>query len=85
MQFAQSSRLSNLSYEIPGPIAEHAARLEAEGHDVVKLATGDPFPFGFEAPAELIREIVDTLPSSAGYTTSKGLLSQQSNWRGLPA
>jgi alanine-synthesizing transaminase len=75
MQFEQSSRLANLSYEIPGPIAEHAARLEAEGHDVVKLNTGDPLPFGFEAPAELVHEIVDTLPASSGYATSKGLLS----------
>jgi alanine-synthesizing transaminase len=75
MQFAQSSRLANLSYGIPGPIAEHLARLEAEGHDVVKLNTGNPLPFGFEAPAELVHEIVDTLPASAGYATSKGLLS----------
>jgi len=75
MQFAQSSRLSNVSCGIPGPIAEQAARLQAEGHDVVKLDTGDPFRFGFEPPAGLIHEIVDTLPASAGYVTAKGLPS----------
>lgn len=75
MRFARSSRLSKLSYAVSGPLAEHAARLEAEGHDVVRLDMGDPHPFGFEAPAELVHEIVDSLPASAGYVTPKGLLS----------
>ena len=73
MKFAQSSRLSNLSYDMAGPIAEHAARLEAAGHPVVRLDTGDPHPFGFEAPAELVREIADNLAASAGYVAPKGL------------
>jgi alanine-synthesizing transaminase len=75
MQFAQSSRLTNLSFEVPGLIAECAARLKAEGHEVARLDAGDPFLFGFEPPAELLDEIVDTLPASAGYTDAKGLLS----------
>lgn len=75
MQFAQSSRLMDLSFEVPGLIAERAARLGAEGHEVVRLDAGDPFQFGFEPPVELLHEIVDTLPASAGYTDAKGLLS----------
>ncbi|WP_372511591.1 pyridoxal phosphate-dependent aminotransferase [Nocardia amikacinitolerans] len=75
MQVKQSSKLSGVSYEIRGPVAEHAARLEAEGHHVVKLNTGNPLPFGFEAPAELLQDIVRTLPASSGYSASKGLLS----------
>jgi alanine-synthesizing transaminase len=75
MQLKQSSKLANVSYEIRGPIAEHAARLEAEGHHVVKLNTGNPLAFGFEAPAEMLQDIVRTLPVSSGYVTSKGLLS----------
>lgn len=75
MQVKQSSKLSGVSYEIRGPVAEHAARLEAEGHHVVKLNTGNPLPFGFEAPPELLQDIVRTLPSSSGYSSSKGLLS----------
>jgi alanine-synthesizing transaminase len=75
MKFAQSSRLSNLPHEIPGSIAEEAARLEAAGHHVIRLDAGDPHPFGFEAPAELIHEITNTLPASAGYTSPKGLPS----------
>ncbi|MEV4207055.1 pyridoxal phosphate-dependent aminotransferase [Nocardia salmonicida] len=74
MQFKQSSKLANVSYEIRGPIAEHAARLEVEGHRVIKLNTGNPMQFGFDAPSELLRDIIANLPASAGYATSKGLL-----------
>lgn len=75
MQVKQSSKLSGVSYEIRGPVAEHAARLEAEGHHVVKLNTGNPLLFGFEAPSEILQDIVGTLSSSSGYSSSKGLLS----------
>ncbi|WP_280362170.1 pyridoxal phosphate-dependent aminotransferase [Nocardia wallacei] len=75
MQVKQSSKLSGVSYEIRGPVAEQAARLEAEGHHVVKLNTGNPLLFGFEAPAEILQDIVRNLPASSGYCTSKGLLS----------
>ncbi|WP_040834707.1 pyridoxal phosphate-dependent aminotransferase [Nocardia brevicatena] len=75
MQVKQSSKLAGISYEIRGPVAEQAARLEAEGHHVVKLNTGNPLPFGFEAPAEILQDIVRTLPISSGYSSSKGLLS----------
>jgi alanine-synthesizing transaminase len=75
MKFAQSSRLSSLSCDTSGSIAEEAARLEAAGHRVMRLDTGDPFPFGFEAPAELVRQIAENLATSAGYTATKGLLS----------
>ncbi|WUI35220.1 pyridoxal phosphate-dependent aminotransferase [Nocardia sp. NBC_00416] len=75
MQVEQSSKLSGVSYEIRGPVAEHAARLEVEGHHVVKLNTGNPQLFGFEAPPEILQDIVRTLPVSSGYSSSKGLLS----------
>ncbi|MGV9676560.1 pyridoxal phosphate-dependent aminotransferase [Nocardia sp. NPDC003482] len=75
MQVKQSSKLAGVSYEIRGPVAEHAARLEAEGHHVVKLNTGNPLLFGFEAPPEILQDIVRNLPGSSGYCTSKGLLS----------
>ncbi|MEV6276287.1 pyridoxal phosphate-dependent aminotransferase [Nocardia sp. NPDC051832] len=75
MQIRQSSKLAGVSYEIRGPVAEQAARLEAEGHHVVKLNTGNPQPFGFEAPAEILQDIVRNLPLSSGYSSSKGLLS----------
>lgn len=73
MKFARSSRLSDLSFDMAGPIAEHAARLQAEGHHVLRLDTGDPHPFGFRPPAELLSEISETLADSAGYVAPKGL------------
>jgi alanine-synthesizing transaminase len=75
MKFAQSSRLSNLSHECPGSVAEQAARLETAGHRVMRLDTGDPYPFGFEPPAELIRAMAETLAASAGYSGPRGLPS----------
>ena len=74
MQVTQSSKLSGVSYEIRGPVAEHAARLEAEGHHVVKLNTGNPLEFGLDAPQEILSDMVRTLPQSTGYSNSKGLL-----------
>ncbi len=74
MQVKQSSKLAGVSYEIRGPVAEHAARLEAEGHHVVKLNTGNPMLFGFEAPPEILQDIVRNLPGSSGYSSAKGLL-----------
>ncbi len=74
MQLTQSSKLAGVSYEIRGPVAEHAARLEAEGHHVIKLNTGNPLLFGFEAPAEILQDMVRGLPASSGYSSAKGLL-----------
>lgn len=74
MQVKQSSKLEGVSYEIRGPVAEHAAQLEAEGHHIVKLNTGNPLAFDFEAPPEILQDIVRTLPASSGYSSSKGLL-----------
>jgi alanine-synthesizing transaminase len=73
MRVTQSSKLAGVSYEIRGPIAEHAARLEAEGHHIVKLNTGNPLEFGLDAPQELLSDVVRSLPSSTGYSASKGL------------
>ncbi|MFC3960950.1 pyridoxal phosphate-dependent aminotransferase [Nocardia jiangsuensis] len=74
MQIKQSSKLAGVSYEIRGPVAAEAARLEAEGHHVIKLNTGNPLLFGFEAPAEILQDIVRSLPASSGYSSSKGLV-----------
>ncbi|SDQ67356.1 alanine-synthesizing transaminase [Quadrisphaera sp. DSM 44207] len=71
----QSSKLADVLYDIRGPVLQHAQRLEAEGHHVLKLNTGNPAPFGFEAPEELLVDMIRTLPSAHGYGDSKGLLS----------
>jgi alanine-synthesizing transaminase len=73
--FAQSSKLQNVLYEIRGPVHDHAARLEAEGHRILKLNIGNPAPFGFEAPDVIMRDMIQALPHAQGYSDSKGILS----------
>ncbi|WP_113963059.1 pyridoxal phosphate-dependent aminotransferase [Mycobacterium shimoidei] len=72
--FAQSSKLQDVLYEIRGPVHAHAARLEAEGHRILKLNIGNPAPFGFEAPDVIMRDMIQALPYAQGYSDSKGIL-----------
>jgi alanine-synthesizing transaminase len=73
--FAQSTKLQDVLYEIRGPVHDHAARLEAEGHRILKLNIGHPAPFGFEAPDVIMRDMIQALPNAQGYSDSKGILS----------
>ena len=73
--FTQSSKLQDVLYEIRGPVHEHASRLEAEGHRILKLNIGNPAPFGFEAPDVIMRDIIQALPYAQGYSDSKGIMS----------
>ncbi len=72
--FTQSSKLQDVLYEIRGPVHEHATRLEAEGHRILKLNIGNPAPFGFEAPDVIMRDIIQALPNAQGYSDSKGIM-----------
>jgi alanine-synthesizing transaminase len=72
--FAQSSKLQDVLYEIRGPVHAHAARLEAEGHRILKLNIGNPAPFGFEAPDVIMRDMIQALPYAQGYSDSQGIL-----------
>lgn len=71
----QSEKLQNVLYEIRGPVHAHAARLEAEGHRILKLNIGNPAPFGFDAPDVIIRDMIAALPYAQGYSESQGILS----------
>jgi alanine-synthesizing transaminase len=73
--FAQSTKLQDVLYEIRGPVHDHAARLEAEGHRILKLNIGNPASFGFEAPDVIMRDMIQALPYAQGYSDSKGILS----------
>lgn len=74
MQVIQSTKLSNVCYEIRGPVLEEAMRLEAAGHRILKLNTGNPAPFGFECPPEILEDMLRTLSTAHGYGDAKGLL-----------
>ena len=71
----QASKLQNVLYEIRGPVAARAAHLEAEGHRILKLNIGNPAPFGYEAPDTILQDMIAALPTSQGYSDSKGILS----------
>ncbi|MFF2041332.1 pyridoxal phosphate-dependent aminotransferase [Kitasatospora sp. NPDC058170] len=75
MQVIQSSKLANVCYDIRGPVLDEAMRLEEQGHRILKLNTGNPAVFGFEAPPEILQDILRNLASAHGYGDSKGLLS----------
>ena len=75
MEFRQSSKLSEVCYEIRGPVIEHANALEEAGHSVLRLNTGNPALFGFEAPEEILQDMIRMLPRAHGYTDSRGVLS----------
>ena len=75
MEFRQSSKLAGVSYEIRGPVIEHANELERAGHSVLRLNIGNPATFGFEAPEEILQDIIRNLPGAHGYSDSRGLLT----------
>ena len=75
MQVSKSNKLANVCYDIRGPVLKHAKRLEEEGHRILKLNIGNPAPFGFEAPDEILQDVIRNLPTAQGYSDSKGLFS----------
>jgi alanine-synthesizing transaminase len=75
MQVSQSDKLAGVLYDIRGPVLKRAMELEAEGQRILKLHIGNPAPFGFEAPDEILQDIIRNLPIAHGYSDSKGILS----------
>lgn len=71
----QSRKLADIHYAIRGPVPAEAKRMEDEGHRIIKLNIGNPGPFGFEAPDEILVDIRQQLAASSGYSESKGILS----------
>lgn len=74
-QIKKSNKLYNVCYDIRGSVLKEAKRLEEEGHKVLKLNIGNPAPFGFEAPDEILVDVIRNLPTAQGYCDSKGLYS----------
>ena len=73
--YAQSSKLDNVCYDIRGPVMDEAERMEAMGSKILKLNIGNPAPFGFSAPDEVILDMIYNLRASEGYSSSRGLFS----------
>jgi alanine-synthesizing transaminase len=71
----QSDKLGNVCYDIRGPVLEQAKQLEEEGHQILKLNIGNPAAFGFNAPDEILHDVIHNLSAAQGYCDSKGLFS----------
>lgn len=74
-KFNKSSKLDNVLYDVRGPVVEEAARMEAEGTQVLKLNIGNPAPFGFRTPDEVIYDMRQQLTECEGYSNAMGLFS----------
>lgn len=74
-QFEKSHKLDHVGYDIRGPVMEEADRMIAEGVSILKLNTGNPAPFGFNAPDALMEKLRNSLYSAQGYSDSRGIVS----------
>ena len=73
MQVAQAGRLSNVRYDIRGPVLRRARQLEAAGHEIIKLNLGNPAPFGLDAPDDVLNDVVKHITDSQGYSDARGI------------
>ena len=88
--FSKSTKLDNVLYDVRGPVVEEADRMIAAGQSVLKLNIGNPAPFGFNAPEEVIHDMAMNLRESQGYSDSRGIwgarkaIMQYAQLRGIP-
>ena len=88
--FEKSTKLDNVLYDVRGPVVDEAKRMEEDGMEILKLNIGNPYPFGFSAPQEVILDMLSNIRTSQGYSDSKGIFSarkavmQYCQLRGIP-
>lgn len=70
---SKSNKLDNVCYDIRGPILDEAKKMEDEGHRILKLNIGNPAPFGFDAPDDILKDVIHNLPSAQGYSDATGI------------
>lgn len=73
--FDKSAKLDNVLYDVRGPVVEEAGRMEEAGLEILKLNIGNPAPFGFSAPEEVILDIRQSVRDSQGYSDSRGIFA----------
>jgi len=75
IELLKSHKLHGVCYDIRGPVLDQANALEDEGHKIIKLNIGNPGAFGFDAPDEIIRDVIHNIREGQGYCHSKGLFA----------
>ena len=73
--FEKSSKLDHVLYDVRGPVVDEAARMEERGMKILKLNIGNPAPFGFTAPEEVILDMRDNIVDCQGYSDSRGIFA----------
>jgi len=71
----KSAKLASVCYDIRGPVLARARQMEEDGHRIIKLNIGNPASFGFEAPEEIVVDVIHNLRDASGYSDSKGLFA----------
>ncbi len=69
----KSNKLADVYYDIRGPILAQAKKMEDEGHRILKLNIGNPAPFGFDAPDDILKDVIHNLPTAQGYSDAMGI------------
>lgn len=88
--FEKANKLDHVLYDVRGPVVDEAARMEEAGMKVLKLNIGNPAPFGFTAPDEVIQDMRDNIANSQGYSDSRGIFAarkaimQYAQLKGIP-
>lgn len=75
MEILKSNRLNTLKYDIRGPVYEKALELESQGYKIISLNIGNPASFGFDAPDEIVHDIILNIRNAQGYSDSRGLFA----------
>ena len=73
--FEKANKLEHVLYDVRGPVVDEAARMEEMGKKILKLNIGNPAPFGFTAPEEVLLDIRHNIPDSQGYSDSRGIFA----------
>ena len=73
--FGKASKLEHVLYDVRGPVVDEAAHMEEMGKKILKLNIGNPAPFGFTAPEEVLLDIRHNIPESQGYSDSRGIFA----------
>ena len=74
-KFEKASKLENVLYDVRGPVVDEAARMEEMGMKILKLNIGNPAPFGFQAPEEVIFDFRHNAVDCQGYSDSRGIFA----------
>ena len=73
--FEKANKLEHVLYDVRGPVVDEAARMEEKGMRILKLNIGNPAPFGFTAPEEVLLDMRHNISDCQGYSDSRGIFS----------